>query len=364
MTRRKGILRHLAGTAVAAAAAVILFSVFRYRVEVADSVKKSFVSCAVNVLPTLFPFMVISSIIVKMRLTRPIEKILARPFEKLFGLPPSSVTPYLLGLTCSFPVGVISAAEAFGDGLLTSDEAERTAALSNNTGPGYIVAIAGISLANNVNTGVLIYVSEIISSLVAGAVLYHGCFSAIKRPGLSLKEKSTNIGKAISESISGAVSAAGTVVANVVFFSLLSRSISLTFRIDNEYFRLLSSVLFEFTEGVRESLSHGGAFGVALSALSVCSGGLSVLCQSAAVASTAGFSVGKMAIFKLFQGTAAAAICLAVSHFFPIFLPKPKAKMTLLDPVPGTGLILKCAAASFCLIFSVSKALRRRRNTT
>ena len=358
MTRRHRVPSNMAKVMVAAAVAVIMFSAFRYSTETANAVRNSFVSCAVNVLPTLFPFMVVSSIIVKLRLVRPAERILTKPFVKLFGLPPASVTPYLLGLTCSFPVGVSSTAEAYGNGLLTLDEAERTAALSNNTGPGFIVAVAGITLGHNVKTGMLIYISEIVSSLIAGSFMFHGCKPAKEFNEINTKMQNRNIGKVISESISGAVFAVGAVTANVVFFSTLSKTISLSFGIINPTFQLFSDVLLEFTEGVKSSLNLGGSVGVALAAFSVCSGGVSVLCQSASVASAAGFSVKKSALFKLFQGTIAALICLIISYLFPAFLPFRETQISQVFLRSGNGMTIIYVNASFCVVYASSKILR------
>ena len=88
--------------------------------------------CAVTVIPSLFPFLVLSELIVSggigRLLLRPVSGLLAG----LFRLPPDGCCAILLGMFCGFPVGARAAVSAYDAGRLTRDEAERVICASTN----------------------------------------------------------------------------------------------------------------------------------------------------------------------------------------------------------------------------------------
>ena len=346
---------------------VVVYSMFVYTEEMTEHVCGTFITCASDVLPVLFPFMVVSALIIKMHLLSPAERLFSRPFRKFFNLPSASVTPFFLGFLCSFPVGVTSTVESYKNGLLTKNEAEETMALSNNTGPGFVVLLTGITLAHNIGTGILIYIAEIVSSFMTGAIIIrkndirHGRFETAP------KRKRTNVGQAIAESISGAAVSCGTVVSNVVFFSLISKAVSQTFFVTEKKFVTLMSVFLEFSEGVEAAIALGGPAGVALAAFAVCSGSLSVLCQSTAIASATGLSVKRTVYYKFVQGTIGAVICFFVCLIFPVFLPKvPKntffANTFAKANANAANTAIYATIAAGCMIYALIHIIKQRKN--
>ncbi len=87
--------------------------------------------CAVSVVPSLFPFMVISSL-----LTQSAPSL----FSAAPGIPFSKMPIPLCSRSfsdsfCGFPVGIVTTAGLKKRGLITRDEAERLSAVSNNADP-------------------------------------------------------------------------------------------------------------------------------------------------------------------------------------------------------------------------------------
>ena len=345
---------------------VVIYSMFRYSSEMTDHIRKSFVSCSSNVLPTLFPFMIISSMIVKTRLAGPAEKLFWRPFRRMFDLPPASVTPFFLGFLCSFPVGALSAVEAYKTGALTKDEAERTMALSNNTGPAFVILLTGVTLSHNIRTGILIYFAEVSSAILTGNLLFRK--KGVRNSDGSKGPDTTivDFGRVVADSVSGAVTSCGTVAANVVFFSLVLKAFTLAFFITGKRIVTFLSVFLEFSEGVKEAIASGGPPGVSLAALSVCSGSLSVLFQVSAIASTSGLSVKRTAVFKLIQGSLGAALCYVISSIFPGILPVNVKNVSNKLPVVllsyGSIRVRLCSAVVLgCLIYAFISRIKRKR---
>ena len=105
--------------------------------------------CAVTVIPSLFPFLVLSELIVSggigRLLLRPVSGLLAG----LFRLPPDGCCAILLGMFCGFPVGARAAVSAYDAGRLTRDEAERVICASTNPSSAFLLNAVGVSLHGN-----------------------------------------------------------------------------------------------------------------------------------------------------------------------------------------------------------------------
>ena len=78
-----------------------------------------------NVLPSVFPFLVFSDLLIS---GNALPKGFSKVLQRLFRLPAEGCTAILLGWVCGFPVGARCAATARKNGRLTADQAERTVA--------------------------------------------------------------------------------------------------------------------------------------------------------------------------------------------------------------------------------------------
>ncbi len=99
-----------------------------------------------KMIPTLFPFMVVSGILIRMNLVKP----LCRPFEKLFlqlfGVGASGVFCILIGFLCGFPMGAKVVTDLYKKGELSLEEAEFLLSFCNNIGPIYFCGFVLITL--------------------------------------------------------------------------------------------------------------------------------------------------------------------------------------------------------------------------
>ena len=61
-------------------------------------------------------------------------------------LPPEAAAPFLLGLCGGYPAGAEAVAGLVRDGTLRPEEGARLLPVCNNTGPGFIVGVAGAAV--------------------------------------------------------------------------------------------------------------------------------------------------------------------------------------------------------------------------
>lgn len=93
-----------------------------------------------KMIPALFPFMVLSGILIRMQLTEPCMKILTPILGRLFQVSGNCVYGIVIGFLCGFPMGAHTAAELYKNKMISKKEASFLLAFCNNIGPVYFVS--------------------------------------------------------------------------------------------------------------------------------------------------------------------------------------------------------------------------------
>lgn len=127
--------------------------------------------CAKTIIPSLFPYMVLSEVLISSGLDRLFDKTVGGAFEKIFKLPRRASSAFFLGLLCGFPVGTKISYSLYEKGKITNSELFHLLLISNIQSSAFIINTVGISLLGSKNAGVILYLSQIIALTVIG-ILY------------------------------------------------------------------------------------------------------------------------------------------------------------------------------------------------
>ena len=272
----------------------------------AESVRQSLKMCASALVPSLFPYLVLTALISRCGTAERIGRAIGQPFAMLFGLPGSLAFSFMIGLCAGYPAGAAAVCEAYRGGRCTADEAERGCALLNNTGPGLTVALLGTALLGDRRLGIIIYLAQLLSVLTLGAL--HGRIHNIGKRKKGNKLGNVSVGRQeqhnisispstaspsvlriLPESVASALSATLTVVSLVTVFSLLRvlaaalldrASVSLTGAAMPSVVPLLLSMLLEVSGGLGSAAAFGGTFGTVLCGAEIGWSGLCVTMQT------------------------------------------------------------------------------------
>lgn len=102
--------------------------------------------CLQTVLPSLFPFFVLSSLLVQSDVPRLLSRAMAGVMYPLFGVSGAGASALILGLLGGYPVGARTVAELYGRGEIAREEAEQLLAFCNNSGPGFFLGVCGTAV--------------------------------------------------------------------------------------------------------------------------------------------------------------------------------------------------------------------------
>lgn len=266
--------------------------------------------CGRSVVPALFPFLVLSSLLVSLGFGELVSPYLAGLMTPLFRLPGCASSALLLGLAGGYPIGAQTAARLYQEGSLTRGEAERLLAFCNNSNPVFLINVLGGGVFGNPRTGVFLWLVHVLSALLTGC-FFRGRRESIGHrevPRLSPCQEST-LSAAFVEGIRSACGNMVSVCGFVIFFYVLASPLA-----------NLGGILGPGLVGFMELFSltpllAGDRLSFILASACAGWGGVSILCQTAAVLEGSGLGLWNCVVGKVLQGLLAAGLAAAVSLY-------------------------------------------------
>ncbi len=318
------------------------------------------VLCVRTVIPSLFPFMVISELIVTSGLGELFGKYLNRPIKRIFGISGASVCAVLLGAFCGFPIGARTTAALLDQGCISKKEASRLLTFCNNPSSAFLINAVGVSLYSNRTIGVVLYAITLFNAFLIGISQRFLASEQEKDNAYEIKIYPGGI-TAFTSSVTHAAEGMLIVCAYVVFFSSLVgcfADIISALGFAPASVALLYGIL-ELSGGVSAASALGlGISGVCLAAFVVGWSGLSVHFQVISVCSGRGLSFRGYFVAKLIQGLLNSISAYAVFTLFPQLL-IPPAESTL-QPV-AAGSVASPYIVAVLLIFAAALPGIRRK---
>ena len=277
--------------------------------------------CARTVIPSLFPFMVVSELLVASGAGEALGRLFSRMMRWVFGISGAGASALFLGSMCGFPVGARTAVGLLDQGVISKTECEHLLTFTCNPSSAFLITAVGVSLYGSRGLGVMLYV------VVLGCGLLTGFLARffLKR-GVTPTEHPhfpSGLRPVGLETFTGAVSSAATgmltVCAFVVFFSALTGAlgcVTASWRGDGTGYALLCGVL-EMTGGISEAAALTGDRGLILTAAFAGWSGLSVHCQVMTLCGGRGLSFRPYLLAKAFQGVLCGVVTAVLIRWFP-----------------------------------------------
>lgn len=265
--------------------------------------------CLGSVIPALFPFMVVSSLLMSMGfgewLSGPLSGLMA-----LYGIDGAGASALVLGLLGGYPLGARTAAELYRGQLLSKEETTRLLSFCNNVNPAFLITVLGTGVFGSFQAGLWLWLIHVAAALITGLILSGS--HRRQRPAKNFRRAAFRAEKLSVAMVSAAESASkGTlkVCAFVLTFSILARpcqSLGGTGGI------LLSGLLELFST---IPLLTADRAGFMLAAGLAGWGGTSVLCQTAALLSDTDLPLWPCAAGKALQGILSAGLAALLADY-------------------------------------------------
>lgn len=259
--------RTLLSALVLSAVALFLY----YDHEAAAAAFSALSACIRQIVPSLFPYMVLSSLIVSLELAAPLCRVF--PMH-VFGLPSCTAPVLLTGLLCGFPVGAVGCAALSQSGKITKREAAHLCALSCHTSPAFLLGVVGTAWGSK-SFALLLYGTCVAFAVVYGVLFRPSrCNRTTDRAARAIVPH-PKLAPAFCRAVCDAASSCLTVTGFIVFFRTASAVIATAVPL----LTVPCAILLEFSSGALYGAQVGGAVGAGMTGFAVGFSGLSVLAQ-------------------------------------------------------------------------------------
>lgn len=328
----------------------------------AKSAASALATCTGVLLPSLFPFFVLSKYFIKSGGASSAGKLFSPIIRRLFRINGFGGTAFLLGVMSGYPIGAKTAADLFNEGLLSKDEADRLICFCNNSGLLFIIGAVGAGMFASKALGIVLYVAHIAAAVTVGIILglsRNHCSAALP------KIKTVSNGNPFTEAVEESVFSLLNVFAYVIFFAVIidiASSLRIFSILPQKAVPLVCSV-FEVTLGIKKLSTSSDAlsFKLPLAAFMLGWGGFSIHMQTKGVLKNYDFRFSKYLKAKLLHGCIAAVYTWAAICFIPLDKPVFSAKINFKVPfdIPTHAYFVTVAI----FIYYIIRLLRSKCNT-
>lgn len=269
--------------------------------ELSVGIRRGLSLCSTLVIPSLFPFMVLSSFLIHSRASLFLSQLF-QPFTSFLKLPKSTGSLLLSALIGGYPAAAKGIADYTRDGRLDSKTAARMLTFCVNAGPPFLIGAVGVGIFHSRKLGFLLFLAQFLSAVLLALL------STVFRSETVINRKTQNpiLPSNSSCLISSVLDAAESCFRMCAFVLLVCGVVDLLSGIpflriitENPLYNALFIGFFEVTAGaVACSVPGAGPLtAVAITSFS----GLCVIFQIAAVTDQSGISLKPFLLSRLFH---------------------------------------------------------------
>lgn len=346
---------------------VLLFGFFlsKYPEASFSAVKGGVKICTELLIPSLFPFIFFSSLMINSGVYKLIGEIFS-PLSNIFFIPKDAISVFLLSMVGGYPIGAKGIKDLFDKQIINSEQAERMLMFCVNSGPSFVLGIIGTSLLKNSEISFAILKSQILSSCVIAILL--GILSRIKYKKIYNRKNetfNTPFGDTLINSCESSCCSILSICTLIIIFNIfflflnqvriikLIKGMMINLNFPHSISNCLPYMIFEVTKACIEISKNGNS--PLLFTLATSWGGLCVHMQVFSIIKGIKIKYSKFLIYRLINSF--------LSCFFVnIFLNLKKFHIPNIDIPYRSNTIGSLILILFCVYFLVDINLFKNKN--
>lgn len=232
--------------------------------------------------PSIFPFFLISDLLIEYNFVYTINKLFKKVTEKIFHVGGAASFIIIMSMISGFPSGAKYIINLYNKKMISLEEANYLIAFTHFANPLFVLTVTK-TIFNNTKISILILISMYLANFIIGFI--------IRPKELQNKrnlEQTTipSFSNSLSSSIKSSIDLLVLILGNTCFFFLITKLISTYFHF-NSYITCLINGFFDMTKGIQSInvLSCSTLFKIILVITFICFGGINVNMQVASIIS-------------------------------------------------------------------------------
>ena len=258
---------------------VVLMQLLFNKVLIFDTISYSLNIWISSIIPSLFPFFVVSDILINYDVTKYIPKKIRFLFTKLFNVSDNVVTVFFLSMISGFPSNARNTRMMYDMKLIDKNEASHCLMFTHFSNPLFILGTVSTFFFKNEIFGIIILIAHYLSNVILGVIVRNS--NTISNINYTVpKSKSQNFPEIFIRAIRNAIDTLLSILGTLTCFLVLSAIIINMLNV-NLYDAALLKGILEVTMGLKDLslLNISDIYKVVIAAMFISFGGLSVHMQ-------------------------------------------------------------------------------------
>ena len=204
-----------------------------------------------NLFPTLFPFFVVSNLLLHYGFVEALASSIGKIMPRFFHQPKESSFVLCLSLISGFPSGAKYTKELVENNQITPEEGSYLLTFTHYSNPLFVLGLIGNLLLGNKELGLIILISHVLTGLITGIIFTRKMPVISKKVSKIIKPTTKQpLGTSLSNSIQDALATLFLLLGIVTIFLVLSTVIE-QFLPLNPYLKAIIFGILEMTQGVK-----------------------------------------------------------------------------------------------------------------
>lgn len=259
--------------------------------KIIETVSFSFNVWKNNIFPSLFPFFVISEILVNYGFVEFISELFKPVMYKLFKINGSAAYVFFMGMISGFPSSAKYTMELYKQKIIDAETGTKVLTFTHFSNPLFIIGTIAISFLNNKSIGLLILICHYFSNIIIGLIFRNylptkneNIKFSFKRPiNLMTQHRLKNtksLGMIINNSIINSINTLLLILGTITVFLIITTIISESINLSSLHQTILNGFV-EMTQGLKSisTLNIPLKLKTIISTVFISFGGLSVHMQ-------------------------------------------------------------------------------------
>lgn len=227
---------------------IILICLIIFSPEIMISIDFSLNVFKASIFPSLFPFFVISKLLINYGFVEILSKNLSFFMTKFFKINPNCTFIFIMSLLSGFPSSARYTANLLDNNQINEQDANKIILFSHFSNPIFILNTLSMNFLKKPKIGFLILISHYIGNIVIGLFLRNYNISSSKNNIISKKPLKFGLAltSSIKESIESLLLILGTMTTFIVFTTIIDNVLPL-----NSINQSILNGLLEITQGLK-----------------------------------------------------------------------------------------------------------------
>ncbi len=173
-----------------------------------------------NVMPSLFPYMIFSSMLFQLNIAYFFQRFFNKPMDKIFNVSGSGILPIIMGYISGYPLGAKLVADLRKENVTSLDESYKLLAMCSSTGPAFVIGIIATQMFDNTAIIPVLLIANYLGSIL-NPFLLKGLYKEDISVNTFKRFKTTNFSNIINSAIVDSMQNVVKICGYMVFFNIV-----------------------------------------------------------------------------------------------------------------------------------------------